>query len=120
MTQTFVIRAILPTMNEIIADCKSHYARYSKPKKEYDAIVAAYAKQQLKPVKKQVDIYVIWYCRDKRKDKDGISAGIKFILDGLVKAKIIPDDNWKWIGDIHHTFAVDKKQPRIEVVLDGN
>lgn len=124
--QRLTIECELPAMNEIVDVAKRQtklgrrivWSQYADYKKGYDGIVAGAAKQQqLTPVKKQVDVHVTWCCKDKRKDKDNIAAGIKFILDGLKLAKIIPDDNWQWIGDIHHRFVVDKDKPRVEVML---
>ncbi len=118
MKQTMEIRTELPSLNEIIASSKTHWSKYASPKKGYTAIVAAHAKQQLKPVKRQVDIHCHWICRNKRKDKDNIaSGGLKFILDGLVKGKILPNDNWKWVGNISHSFEADKQNVGVVVTI---
>ena len=50
------------------------------------------------------------------KDKDNIAAGIKFILDGLTKSKILKGDSWKYIGTITHKFEVAGK-PCVVVTL---
>lgn len=117
MKQTFTIRTELPSLNEVIDLSKTHWSKYASPKKGYTAICAAHAKQQLKPVRKQVNIHCHWICKNKRKDKDNIAFAVKFILDGLIKAKIIPNDNWKWIGDISHSFEVDKHNVGVVVTL---
>ena len=56
-----------------------------------------------------------WYCKNKRKDPDGISFGAKFILDGLQKAGVIDNDGWKQVSAIHHTFHVDVDNPRVHI-----
>lgn len=121
MKQTFVIKSLLPSMNEIINSSKTHWSRYSRPKKILnDAIVAVFAKQQVKPVTEYpVDIYCHWIIPNKRKDPDNISAGVKFVLDGLVNAGILRNDGQKEIKTIHHKFSVDKLHPRIEVTLEN-
>lgn len=120
MQQKLIIPNDLPTMNEIIARNKTHWAKYSKSKKVYTDYIAILARKQLKPVKKYpVDFCFHWYCPNKRKDKDNIAAGRKYILDGLVSAGIIPGDGWQHVGNFADKFDVDKKKPRIEVIVEN-
>jgi len=106
----------LPALNEIIKASKSHHMAYANLKKDYTALVMIHA-QKLKSVGR-ADFEITWYCKDKRKDKDNIMAGAKFIFDGLVKAGVIKNDGWVEIGDIKHKFEIDKTNPRAEVVLN--
>lgn len=116
--QSFTINISLPTMNEIIASSKKHWSKYSTPKRGYTSLVAAIARRNLKAIRRYpVDVHCRWYCKDKRIDKDNIAAGMKYILDGLVESGIIEGDGWKHIGDIRHSFDVDKRNPRVEVEL---
>ncbi|ENJ9655886.1 hypothetical protein AB2T14_003586 [Clostridium botulinum] len=110
-----VIPGELPDLNKIIDVSKKHYMQYSNLKKSNTDLVAFIAKGKGKF--KRIDLDIIWYCKNKRKDKDNIAAGIKFILDGLVKAKVIENDGWKEINNFTHKFEVDKRNPRIEVTL---
>lgn len=103
----------LPDLNKIISESKKHWAKYSNMKQIETNKVAWIAKG--KGSFDKVDLDITWYCKDKRKDKDNIMVGQKFILDGLVKAGVIRDDGWGQIGDIRHKFIVDKLNPRIEV-----
>jgi hypothetical protein len=63
------------------------------------------------------DYVITWYCKNMRQDKDNIMAGQKFIFDGLMAAKKLQNDGWKQVRDVTHKFEVDKKNPRIEVVI---
>lgn len=111
----FVIQGRLPGMNEIIALSKKHPTEYSKVKKQYTEQVAWEAKaQNLRPFKR-ANFIITWYCVDKRRNKDNIMAGTKFILDGLQMAGIIKNDGWSEIGVIMHVVEVDAKNPRIEI-----
>ena len=121
MKQTFEIRATLPSLNEIIDSSKTHWSKYASPKKGYTEIVAAFARQQLKPVENYpVDIEIHWFCKDKKKDKDNISAGKKFIMDGLVKSGILLSDGWMHVGDFTDKFSVDRRNPKIVVTIKEN
>lgn len=110
---TIVIPGELPDLNTIIDESKKHWASYSTMKKENTEMVAWLAKGKGKF--KKINLEIIWYCKNKRKDKDNISVGQKFILDGLVQAGVIENDGWKQIGDIKHRFKIDKNNPRVEV-----
>ena len=111
----FTIPGELPGMNEIVAISKSHPKRYSTMKKKYTNVVAHCAVHARLPKLEKAEYAIIWYCKDKHKDKDNIMAGQKFIFDGLVKAGVIENDGWAQIGDVNHAFQVDKQNPRVEV-----
>lgn len=67
----------------------------------------------------QVALDVRWVEPNARRDYDNIASGIKFILDALVQSGIIKGDSRKWIpAPVQHHFAVDKKNPRIEVTIE--
>lgn len=110
-----VIPGELPDLNQIIAESKNHWGSYSSLKKTNTQLVAFCTKQATKRRYKKIDLDVTWYCKNKRKDKDNIMAGTKFILDGLVAAGVIQNDGWANVGDIRHRFSVDKQDPRVEV-----
>ena len=114
-TDTIIIPGELPDLNQIIAESKNHWGSYSSLKKANTQRVAFCTKQATKRKYKKIDLDITWYCKDKRKDKDNIMAGTKFILDGLVAAGTIQNDGWANIGEIRHKFDVDKQEPRIEV-----
>ena len=54
----------------------------------------------------------------RRRDKDNIAAfAHKTIQDSLVKEDIIANDGWDYVEGFVDVFSVDKKNPRIEVVI---
>lgn len=110
-----VIPGALPTLNEIIDAAKGHWNNYREMKQAYTNLVRLKAA----PIPKlnQVDVTVTWYCRDRRKDKDNIMAGQKFIFDGLQAAGKMENDGWKQIRNVNHRFEVDKQNPRVEVEI---
>ena len=114
-----IIPVEFPSLNEIIAAAKSHYGAYSKMKHKFTDIVIAYANGK-KKYNKPVNIYIDWYSKNKKKDPDNIAAGKKFILDGMVKAEIIPNDTFAYIRGFRDRFFVDDKNPRVEVYIEEN
>ena len=113
--EKLVIEGELPSLNEIIDAAKQHYGSYSTMKKANTNAVAWPAKKL--PVYEAVELEVIWYCKNKRKDPDNIAAAVKFIFDGLVKAGRLKNDGWKQNKGWTNKFKVDKENPRVEIVI---
>ncbi len=123
MKQILKIDFELPNFNEIIADVKTFnkstgHSVYADRKRKLTFNIAMLARAQLKPIKKfPVDFSFTWRCNNRRKDKDNIAAGKKFILDSLVVARLLPNDGWKHVGNFKDTFEVDKDNVGVHVVL---
>lgn len=114
----FEIPGRLPGFNEIIEAAKSgkgKYQPYAQMKETYTNMAAWLAKRL--PKFEKVALIITWYEPNRHRDPDNIMAGQKFILDGLVVAGTIPNDNQRHIQGIIHRFAVDRKNPRIEVEI---
>lgn len=109
------ILGALPNLNEIISEAKRHFGKYSEMKALYTDMVAYEAKRQKIPKSNRADYVITWYLPNKRKNKDNVMAGQKFIFDGLQRAGIITNDGWQQIGNVTHRFEVDKDNPRVEV-----
>lgn len=114
MKNPIKIVGILPSLNKIISSAKNHYGRYAKAKKEWTSKVAVQVKTSKKITGKN-NYCLRWFCKDRRTDPDNLSAAVKYVFDGLQKAKKIDGDGWKQIGSIHHFFYIDKKNPRVEL-----
>lgn len=110
MTHTFTIPTLLPELNEYINAERSNRYRAAKIKKtatatcHYSCLNLRYKVNQ----NFRYDVRIIWYLPDRRKDPDGVSFAIKFILDGLVSAKVLKNDGAKNIGSITHDFIYGK------------
>ena len=86
-------------------------------KKLYTGIVTWSCKAcKLRPIEDLSDYTIIWYCKDRRRDKDNIMSAQKYIFDGLQEAGIIKNDGWFQIGDITHKFRLDETE-RVEVEI---
>lgn len=105
----------LPGLNEIIDAAKSHWSVYREMKRTYEQAVAWSAKQ-IQPFERAF-LDIAWYEPNMKRDTDNIAAGKKFLLDGLQTAGKIENDGWKQIAGFSDTFAVDKRNPRVEVEI---
>lgn len=78
-----------------------------------EAQKAKVQKVELYPVR----ILYKWYCPDNRKDTDNVAFAKKFINDGLVSAGVLENDSRKFVSGFGDEFYIDKKQPRVEVLI---
>lgn len=82
-------------------------------------IISAIRKARLKRIKSPVILHYTFFEANRKRDLDNISATThKFVQDALVKAGILENDGWQWITGFTDAFAVDAKNPRIEVEIE--
>lgn len=111
-----IIEGELPSLNEYINAERTNKYAGATIKRNSTMMVLAYArKSKLEAIMTPVVLLFKWYMKDRRKDIDNVAFAKKFILDGLVKAGILYDDNQKWVKGFQDKFYIDKKKPRIEV-----
>lgn len=113
-----IIPGRLPGLNDITDAARSNKYKAAAMKKEYTEMCGWYARAARLPRMEHIDLTVAWYEPNRKRDKDNIHAGIKFILDGLVLAGVIDNDGWKQIGKISHDVLLDSDNPRIEITIE--
>ena len=107
-----VIDDLHPSLNQWT---RWHWGKKSKVKKEWEEAIGWKCKKFGSPKLINAEIEVLYYFPDKRvRDFDNYVP--KFILDGLVKAEIIEDDNDNNIF-INWKLLYDKENPRTEVKI---
>ena len=120
MTARLVIRGRLPGLNEYVDAERGHRQKGARLKRETQTAVCMAIRTQLRGVRfdKPVRMHYVWIERDKRRDKDNICGyGRKVIQDALVQCKVLKNDGWGEIIGFADDFAVDKKAPRVEVLI---
>lgn len=115
----FTISGRLPGMNEYTASQRGNrYGGANMKHTSQKAVEADIRRFKLKPIHCPVRIVYAFYERDRRRDLDNISGfAHKVIQDALVSTGVLKGDGWKYITGYTDVFAVDKKNPRIEVEL---
>ena len=93
----------------------AHYLISNKIKHYYHNLIAEQVKETIRtPIKLHYEVYI------KRRNTDywNIRSILeKFVLDWLVENWIIPDDSFDYVkGDTTEVF-LDKKNPRIEILI---
>lgn len=97
----------------------AHYYQLNKEKETWEKVVAVSVKeQQIKKVER-CRITFEFYFKDKRKhDPDNYSASAKFLLDGMVKAGVLDDDNFSVIEELSLKQGGICKEPYILIHLE--
>lgn len=95
-----------------------HWTKKSKIKKGFESDIGWLAAKYNEPQLESCDIEIIYYFKDNR-TRDFDNYVPKFILDGLVKAGIIKDDNdnniflnWKLNNDCEEEKTIIIVTPR--------
>lgn len=115
----YVVKGRLPGLNEYTAAQRENRYHGANMKRKYQGIVLAEVLQSGHwHLKAPIWISYRFYEPNRRRDKDNISGfAHKVINDALVKARVIPDDGWDVIQGYQDEFFVDRKHPRIEIVV---
>ena len=114
-----VINGRLPSYNEYINACRSHWSKGAKLKKDLEEFIQfELISSRFLKILNPVTIKYTWYEKNRKRDLDNIMSGQKFIQDTLVKMGILQNDGWKNIIGISHDFKVDKENPRIEIYIE--
>lgn len=106
MKYIFEINKRLPSFNEYTRQNRANkYAGAEMKKREEDYIYLAIKKQlgNLK-IKNPVKVNFLWIEENGKRDLDNICFAKKFILDALVKAGVIENDNRKHIVGFMDNF----------------
>lgn len=121
--QRFEIPERLPGVNEYTKANRANPYKGAKVKKgAEEAIMWAIKASGVRPMRAPVHVHITWVEPNMRRDKDNIIGGQKFVLDALVKAGVLGDDGWKWIGGekdpgLSYGFMVNPANPRVIVEL---
>ena len=116
------IPGTLPGLNEYIDAERAHKGTYKAAAMQQQAqnVIGFMIKTQLRGVHfdRPVVIRYLWIEPNRRRDKDNIAFAKKFIQDSLVVAGVLKNDGWSEIEHFTDDFAVDAKNPRVEVTIE--
>lgn len=106
------INTLPPTINKYIG--RSNIWEYQQDKKAYHKAIVM-STIGINPRYERCKMKVTYYFKDKRRRDPGNYE--KMLLDGLVEANIIKDDNYDVITEFTTTGKYDKDNPRVEVEI---
>lgn len=119
MQYKLTIPGRLPGLNELIEAERANRYKGAQLKKDAERRICAEIRRQLHGVhiRRPVVMRYLWVEPDRRRDRDNIAAGRKFVQDALVRCKVLQNDGWKEIIGFSDDWAVDKAMPRVEIEI---
>ena len=119
MQYKLTIPGRLPGLNELIEAERANRYKGAQLKKDAERRICAEIRRQLHGVhiRRPVVMRYLWVEPDRRRDRDNITAGRKFVQDALVRCKVLQNDGWKEIIGFSDDWAVDKARPRVEIEI---
>ncbi|EOM66632.1 RusA family crossover junction endodeoxyribonuclease [Enterococcus faecium] len=115
-----LIEGELTALNEFInAERRNRFiaAKIKKGETGYCQDIAEKSELKLQETDFPCALMITWYVKNKRKDADNIAFAKKFILDGLVEAGVLPNDNRKYVQGFTDIVKEDKERQRIEITF---
>lgn len=123
-TNSFLIRGRLSGLNEYTKACRGNAYGANNLKKANQQIVKNALQDGLRHgflhrvEKYPIQLRIVWYEANSRRDIDNVTFAKKFILDAMVEMGIIENDSQKYVSGMRDTVLVDKHFPRIEVYIE--
>jgi Holliday junction resolvase RusA-like endonuclease len=120
----FIIKAKLPSLNEVIDKNRANRYAGNQMKKEIEELICKsamlyQAAGRLSPMgETPCYVYIDWHEKTMRRDADNIQSSKKFILDALQKCGILKDDSRKYVKQIYD-LIVDDKEDYVVVRLEA-
>lgn len=108
-----IINALPPTINKYIG--RTNIWEYQADKKKIHNLIRL-STIGLNPRYEKCKMKITYYFKDKRRHDP--SNYDKMLLDGLVEANIIKDDNYNVIQEFTTIGKYDKENPRVEIELE--
>lgn len=98
----------MPSLNTYINACRRNRYYAAKMKSELENDIIVYV-SKLPKFDKPIKISFCWIENNKRRDLDNVSSSKKFILDAMVKCRVLTDDNRKCVTAFTDTFEYSKE-----------
>ena len=119
MKKELILNMPFPTLNEYIdLERANKYAAADMKKRKTNSVAFLALEQKFKLEKKKYDVYFTWYKPNNKKDHDNITFAKKFVLDGLVLAKILPSDGSRYVNNFRDTIILDKTRDYISCKVE--
>lgn len=107
----------IPTLNEYINEERGSKYKASAIKRDVTKAIKLITISQTRvKLTGCYDLECHWYRQDKNHDADNVYFGIKFLLDGIVSAGILPGDSRRYVRHIHH-YIHSGKNNYVEVIF---
>ena len=110
----FTIDMKLPSLNEYINVCRTNKYKAAKYTEYIEANIAVFL-TKMPTYEHPIKIHFHWIEGNKKRDLDNVCFAKKFILDAMVKAGKLKNDNRKHVRAFTDTFYYGKET---KVIID--
>lgn len=98
----FFVPVRFPSLNELIGAANHNRFDGGRMKKEYTGIAESCARRAAleegwTAPEGPVTIEITWVEQSRRRDQDNVTAGQKYLLDGIVAAGVLLDDSQRYV-----------------------
>lgn len=101
----------LPTLNEYIDIERTNKFKAHALKTKFTMKIRLMTLSQTRTkINGLNDLSIQWIRTNKRHDADNVFFGVKFLLDGIVAAHVLPGDDRKYIRNISHTIEQGNRE----------
>lgn len=104
----------LPSLNDYINECRKNKYAGANMKKNVEKDIGWYI-NLLPTYENPIKIHFIWVEENKRRDLDNVCFAKKFILDSMVKAGKLKNDNRNFVKGFRDDFEYGKSS---KVILE--
>lgn len=104
----------LPSLNQYINECRRNKYAGNKMKQDIQDDIM-YFINKLPKYNKPIQIHFHWIEENKKRDLDNVCFAKKFILDSMVKAGKLKNDNRNFVTGFRDTFEYAKES---KVILE--
>lgn len=103
----------MPSLNEVVNINRANRFQGAKFKREVEEVIGwsirqALTSKSLHKPNTAVMVRFEWHEKTKKRDADNIASAKKFILDALVKMKVLEDDSRKFVKGFYDVIVDDK------------
>lgn len=113
----FEIPMKLPSLNDYINACRTNAYKGAKMKKDLQREMSWYLRNVPK-FRGKVHVHFQWQEENKRRDLDNVAFAKKFILDALVDAGVLENDDRKHVGGFSDSFTYGDRA-KVTVTISG-
>ena len=106
----------LPSLNEYVNACRKNKYGGASMKKRIESDIIPYI-AKLPRLNYPVTIDFLWIEDSRRRDYDNVAFSKKFILDAMVKAGKLKDDNRKCVKGFTDTFGYERYSPKVILTI---
>lgn len=114
-----IIPFSLPSLNDYINECKKNRYAGAKHKKEVQADIA-YFINKLPIYRNPIKIHFIWVENNKPRDYDNVCFAKKYILDSMINAGKLKDDNRNNVVGFSDEFVIEDERKVIMYIEELN